>query len=434
MNLLFPGMALGVGIFLYFRYPILYLGFTWWLWFLTPFVRRLSDYRSSYTDPSPILLAPFLVTLVSSITFWKSLPKVASQGGLPYIFSVAAIGYGFFVGLIYRPPVTVCLALLDWLAPLLFGFHLFTNWRNYPSYRQNIQRIFLWGVLVMGIYGVVQFLIAPEWDKYWLVQAEFSSGGKPEPLQLNVWSTMASNRPFSTVMMAGLLLLLVNPNKGTLGIPSTAAGYLSFLLAKKRTTWGSWFLGLFILTGSLKSNTQIRLLVTILVTVLCVVPLTTLEPFSTILSSRFESLSNIEEDNSAAARQEAYSLALNDALNSFLGSGIGGPSFDSGILSILLDLGWLGTIFYLSGILLLLFSLFQWSAIRTDKFASAARSIVFATFVQLPLGLPHIGEQGMILWGFLSLGMAAQKYSQFQRDSQKQFFLPVETYDIDYEK
>ncbi len=412
LNLLFPAGAFTVGLFLYFRYPLLYIGFTWWLWFLTPFIRRLSDYRSSFTEPSPILLAPFLVTFISSITVWKHLPKIYKQGGFPYILSLLAVVYGFLVGLINRSPIKVGIALLDWLCPIVFGLHLLINWQNYLSYRKSFQKIFLWGVIIMGTYGIIQFLIAPQWDIYWLIKSEFTSGGKPEPLGINVWSTMASNRPFGTVMTAGLLLLLVNPNKGALATPATAVGYLSFLLARKRTTWISWFLGLLLLTGSLKPNIQMRIIITIVLTAISVIPLVALEPFSNFLTDRFSTFTELENDTSAEARQETFSELIDDALNSYLGGGIGGPPHDSGILSSLLDLGWFGTCFYFTGVLLLLFTLFQGSEARSDQFASAARAIAVSAFIQLPLGRPHVEVQGMIMWGFISLGIAAKKYHQ----------------------
>ena len=61
----FPAGSLAVGTFLYWRYPLLYVGFTWWIWFLAAFVRRLVDVQAGWVDPSPVLLAPFFVTIVS---------------------------------------------------------------------------------------------------------------------------------------------------------------------------------------------------------------------------------------------------------------------------------------------------------------------------------------------------------------------------------
>jgi len=46
LRLAFPIGSFGVGTFLYLRYPVLYIGFTWWR-FLTP-CRRLIDYQSGW--------------------------------------------------------------------------------------------------------------------------------------------------------------------------------------------------------------------------------------------------------------------------------------------------------------------------------------------------------------------------------------------------
>ncbi|MCG8363360.1 MAG: O-antigen ligase domain-containing protein, partial [Pseudanabaenales cyanobacterium] len=51
--LLFPLGSIVVGVFLYRRYPIFYVGFTWWLWFLGPLVRRLIDYQSGHLTYGP---------------------------------------------------------------------------------------------------------------------------------------------------------------------------------------------------------------------------------------------------------------------------------------------------------------------------------------------------------------------------------------------
>lgn len=414
VNLAFPLGAFLVGIFLYLRYPIIYLGFTWWLWFLTPFIRRLSDYYGKYTEPSPILLAPFLVTFVSILTLIKYLSKANNKDAIPYLLSITAVLYALLIGLLNFSVVKVGIIFLDWIVPILFGFHLFVNWQLYPIYRQNLQRVFLWGVLIMGIYGTIQFLIAPDWDIYWLIQSGFSSGGQPKPLMLNVWSTMASNRPFGTIMMAGLLLLFINEKKGVISVPTTSFGYLAFFLSKKRTTWISWLFGLMVMTSTLKPRIQMRVITTLVVTMLCVLPLVTLEPFSAVIGARVETLSNLEEDNSAEARTETYAAAMDQAATSFIGSGFGVPSFDSGVLSSLLGLGWIGSLFYFGGMFISVVKLYEpdpW--ISNDPFFSASRAITITTFIQIPLGSPHIEVQGMILWSFLSLGLASKKYNAY---------------------
>lgn len=425
MRVAFPAGSFAVGVFLYWKYPILYVGFTWWMWFLSPLVRRLVDYQSTWVEPSPILLSPFLVTLVTLVTFLQHLPRTYSQGGLPFVMACTGVFYGFLVGLIKTSPVTAARSLLDWLTPILFGFHLFVNWRDYPYYRQNIQRTFLWGVLVTGVYGVVQYLVAPEWDRFWLIKTEITTFGTPEPFGIRVWSTMHSSGPFAATMMAGLLLLF--SSKDPLRIPAAAAGYLAFLLTLIRTMWGAWLLGVITLITSLKLRLQIRLIITILVMAVCVFPLTTIDPFSKIINARLQTFSNLENDTSLNERANIYDRNLNLALSTDLGEGIGNTYkineqgvlqevvVDSGILDILFTLGWFGAIPYLYGILQLMFTLFKYPEARFDPFMSAARAISFSIFVTLIIANVIIGVTGVLFWGFLGIGMAANKYYQHQR-------------------
>jgi hypothetical protein len=201
LRLVFPASSLLVAVFLYLRHPILYIGFTWWIWFLTPFLTRLVDYRIGWDPTRQMLLAPYLVVFVTITTFIKYLPGAVRQGGLPFVLGFIGVIYGFLVGLIFNQPVPVIRGLLDWLSPILFAFHLFINWRDYPSYRQHIQRVFVWCVLITGAYGIYQFVVAPEWDKFWLIESKmFTSSGNPEPFGMRVWSTLHSTGPFGSVM------------------------------------------------------------------------------------------------------------------------------------------------------------------------------------------------------------------------------------------
>lgn len=414
LNILFPAGSLAVGVFLYLRYPIFYVSFTWWVFFLTPFVRRVADYRSGFTDPSPILLAPILVAMLTLITFYRNLPKAHHQGGLPFVLSAMGVFYGFLVGLIKGAPAPAIISVMAWVSPILFGFHLLVNWREYPSYRQNIQRTFLWGVLVTAPYGIYQYIVAPEWDRFWLIETKlYTSMGKPEPLGLRVWSTMNSPLHFATVMIPGTLLLFIG--QGFLRIPGLVMGLLALLLTLVRTAWGGWLVALITLVSSLKGFLKIRLIAFLLALALCMVPLSTIEPFSQVIQSRITSFSNVKEDQSARDRTDLYNRTLGLALGEFIGKGNGTlQPIDSGVIEMLLTLGWMGTIPYVGGIFMLFCSLLQSSQSRFDPFASVAISIIFGFLPMLAGSNVIIGISGMVFWGFLGLGMAAKKYHQHQ--------------------
>jgi hypothetical protein len=358
------------------------------------------------------LLAPYLVILVTLVTLWRHLPRIYCQGGLPFILGFMGVLYGYLVGLIQSSPIPVTIALLEWLVPLLFGFHLFVNWRDYPSYRQNIQHTFVWGVLLMGVYGVIQYLVAPEWDRFWLTNTEMISAGSPEPLQIRVWSTMHAPGIFGFAMMTGLLLLFTY--QSSLSRFVSVMGYLAFLLSSARSAWVSWLVGLLTHISSLKPNFQIRVIVTIMVLSLGVIPLTTIEPFSDTINSRLETLSNLENDHSSNERNRLYRENIDSVLTNYLGNGIEKQAvLDSGILDIFFSLGWFGGIFYLGG-------MFQNSTISFDPFFSIARSLGFSLFISLVFGRQQTGAIGVMLWGFLGIGMAASKYYYHQLNAASQ--------------
>lgn len=426
LRLVFPASSFVVAVFLYLRHPILYIGFTWWIWFLTPFLTRLVDYRIGWDPTRQMMLAPYLVVLVTIASFIKYLPGAVRQGGLPFVLGFIGVIYGFLVGLIFNQPVPVIRGLLDWLSPILFAFHLFINWRDYPSYRQHIQRVFLWCVLITGAYGIYQFVVAPEWDKLWLIESKmFTSSGNPEPFEMRVWSTLHSPGPFGTVMQTGLLLLFTS--SGPLIFPASAAGYLSFLLSRVRTSWGGWLLGIIIILGSVKARIQMRLIMIILVMAMCVVPLLTIEPISEVVTTRLESFSNLEKDTSFQDRSKSYDRNLNLALSTALGNGLGNIwkvnektgqieviVIDSGILDMFFTLGWFGAIPYLGGLLLMLFSVSNYTEGKLDSFVSAARAIGISSCAQLIIYSGMLSVSGMIMWGFLAMAMAAHKYYQQQ--------------------
>ncbi len=411
----FPAGSLAIGAFLYWRYPLLYVGFTWWIWFLAAFVRRLIDVQAGWADPNPVLLAPFLVTIVSLLTFAKELPKAIKGAGLPFALCMMGVVYGFLVGLINSPPQTVVVPLLNWLAPVAFGYHLYANWRIYPDLRQMLQRVFVWGVLVMGAYGVVQFLIAPGWDRFWLQNQTTQVFGTPNPLGIRVFSTMHSPQPFACVMVAGLFLLFAS--RSSLRFPASSVGYLSLLLSLARSAWLSWVVALVVFLPSLKPKLQMQLILTLLVMMIVVLPLTTIDPFASVISARVQTMFSGQNDVSYADRSQGYSTVLTDAVTNIPGLGMGFVlkdssigSNDSGILTLLLTLGWLGLLPYLGGLLLLIASLIQSRGAMNDSFMSAARAIAIATFSQIGLNNVMLSSFGMVLWGFIGITIAARQY------------------------
>lgn len=420
----YPAGSFLVAAWLFVRYPALYLGFTWWVWFLSPFVRRVADSQAGWLEPNPVLLAPFLTTLLTLVTLVQYFPRICRWGGFPFILSLVSVLYGLLVGLTQFPAATLIVPTLNWITPILFGLHLFTHWRQYPQHRAIVQRSFLWATLVMGAYGVYQYLVAPAWDCLWLSNQQTLVFGYPEPRGIRVFSTMNSPQPFACTLAAGLILLFTN--RGKVRFLSASAGYLAFLLTLARSAWLGWMVGIALLIPALKQRLQTRLVVSLLVIAVLVMPLAAVEPFSSAIGARVQSIFNLQQDVSFNARAEGYSDALGLALTEVTGQGLGGSIIsdalgqnDSGILSLLFLLGWFGTIPYMGGLTLLLLGI-TYKLEATDPFAASARSIALGTFVQIGLNEAMVGVFGIVLWGFLGLALAAQRYHWHERQQSLQ--------------
>lgn len=384
---------------------------------MTPLVRRLADYYGGgYQEPSVMLLTPPLVSMVAAITLLRSLPQLLTQStAIPFLLCVASISYATLIGILQNSATGAIVTCLGWLPPVISGFYLYLLWPKYPQVSRCLQRTMLWGVLIMGIYGVVQYWIAPEWDNFWLTNSEAVAFGTPEPRGIRVWSTLNSPQPFGVVMMAGLLLLF--SQRSAMSFGAASMGYLSLLLSSARAAWLGWMGGMVFFLPSLRSSLQIRLIASLLMMVLAVVPLTVIEPFSSAILPRLESLSSPSEDVSLNARFSAYEELVGQAVSEGVGKGLGFViekegfgSNDSGVLSLLFAFGWIGTLPYISGIGLIVLNALKNPYARSDPFLSASRSIVIGSLVQVGLNVVFSSMMGMVLWTFLGSLAAANKY------------------------
>jgi hypothetical protein len=174
--------------------------------------------------------------------------------------------------------------------------------------------------------------------------------------------------------------------------------------------------------------------------VLIALPLITLEPFSSTIGSRLGSLLSLQQDASYEARVEQFNRAIHFALSEVFGQGLIGyggiptsahhisdmiSSQDNGYLALLVSLGWIGTIPYVTGVMLLLIKLFQNSSNRHDTFVIAARAIAFASLARAGTSAVTFDEYAMPIWCFLGAAIAAHKYYQNQRPFAQQNYILV---------
>ncbi len=425
----FPILALVVGAFLYRRNPASYVSFTLALYFVSPFVRRVVDYRSSWMDPNPVLLAPLLVT---SLTGWFLLTSINKtwfrRDTWPFALALLGITSGLLCGLfVSRDKKDVLAACLNWVAPVCFGFYV----ARYPLDRPNLEgavtRTFVTAALLMGMYGIYQFVQAPAWDCNWLElmtggDISVSVMGRPEPFSLRVWSTMNSPGPFSTALTAALLLVFVDTRKRR--VPAAVAGYVSLLLSLVRSGWLGWAAGLCAVVAWSKRSV-FRILLTLGVGSLVLMLSAFLyQPFADAVQVRLQSLQSIGDDESANERASGYAHLAEEAVKNPFGFGLTnkdrlkGYILDSTLLRLPLQLGWAGCLLYVAGLGSLVRRMFPLP--RELGFSVVARAIAISVLIRAPFGQVLVNIDGVILWMFVGLVVVeAERIRQSHIDHSK---------------
>jgi hypothetical protein len=422
LRMAIPAAALFVGVVLYLTYPIHYVVYVLWLWFLTPLIRRLVDWRFGYADPNFVLLAPLLVSGVAVLALLRPDGRHATTR-IPPSFTLcgAAILYAVAINAIQHPSADTVYGLADWLCPLVLGLHFYLNWQDYEGYRSAVGGTFLYAVPVLGMYGMYQFFAPPAWDRYWLTNVAVgglnTSFGQPEPLLVRVWSTMNAPGPFANTMMVGLLLLFVL--RSPLKVPAAVAGYLSFLLSVVRTAWLSWLIGLFLILKSVNPRVMVRICLSIVLLLACVLPLASDPRVGTVVSDRASTFLDLQRDGSFMARTAMYRTLLSDIVDNPFGYGfknrgdVNGFVVDSGILVTIFSLGWLGSLLFGAGIISLCVELHR-PVDRHDQFSIASKGIVIAILAQVIGGNVFANATGAMLWLFAGLCMASRQHYRNQ--------------------
>ena len=416
LRVAFPAAAALVGLVLYRSNSVAYVKYSLWVWFITPLIRRVVDLRCGWAETNFILLAPFLVSAVVLVAFLTKGSKAWSDIPAAFVLCTAAILYGFVVGMLIKPSAELCFGLLNWICPLVFGLYLYQNWRKYEQHREAIGRTFILCTLVLGVYGVYQFLNPPSWDRYWLENVQRVAGasfGQPEALLIRVWSTMNAPGPFANTMMMGLILLFAVRSRWKL--PAAIAGYTSFLLSAVRTAWLSWVIGLIWILKSAKPRVIARIIVSVGLLLVCLVPVMSDARLATVISNRFDTFTDLKHDDSFGARLEMYRILSRDAIENPFGQGLQvsevshGIAVDSGILLLLFSLGWVGSTIFACGILRLFAGATRFPQKR-DEFLLVMKAGMIAIIAQMVGGNIFVGVSGAMFWMFAGMYLAANKY------------------------
>ncbi|MCX5767559.1 MAG: O-antigen ligase family protein [Gemmatimonadetes bacterium] len=410
-----------VALVLHTRDPVAYMSFTLWMWFVSPFVRRVLDMHHGWNPTSPALLAPQFAAAVAVMTLARRARSLRNPLFAPYLLVLAALAYGYSVGIINAGIVPATYALVTWLAPAFFGLFLAVEWRRYPAMREELLHTFRIALPLLAAYGVYQFVRLPQWDSGWMRNADLRSIGLPLPFLVRVFGTLNTPGPFAAVLLTGVLMIL--PTKGWFRYVSVTLSLLALLLTRTRSAWVAFIVGLFVSQLSQPLSQMPKRTITLIAVALMALPLATMPQFRSSIASRLNTFSNLRGDNSFMKRVAFSSVTASNIVESAEGAGLGSTggatklsntkgmrSLDNGFLEIFYVLGWPGGTAFFLGIAGLLVQSARFAETRADSFAGTARATAVALLSMIPVGDVFTGATGLLLWAMVGFGISAHAY------------------------
>jgi hypothetical protein len=411
VNLGFAPAAVLFAVYLMVASPRHYIAFAMWLLFLGPFIRRVVDYHGGWDTISILSLVPYLVALLPLPAFLSRTLWPRRMADVAILCVGLGIAYALVVGVVENGIVPAGYGAAIWLAPLCLDCFIAVHAGEYEAIARTVLLNAALASLVMGIYGLVQFVAPAPWDAGWMTFAHMSSIGNPAPYSLRVFSTMNSPEPLGSTIAVLVLLLL--PTGTPLALVAAAAGSLALFLSMARSAWFGVTAGIVYLGLNSRRRMQLYLgAAGIGLALMAALPANILDP----ILNRAGTLTSLDQDTSAEQRTEFYQTFAPIALTQVIGRGFGDTGlatkltdtnttvdFDSGLLEVPYEFGWLGGLLCLGGtISVLLFALrVAWRA--NDRFAKAAAAGVLAIVVEVPFYGVLEGAVGCFLWILIGL-------------------------------
>lgn len=426
LTVTYPMGCFVVALFAYVRSPATYVGFVFWSWLLTPFLRRVFDLQFGYHPASLLLVGPVLVTAVSGFTLLRRAQSLRGTTYVPFLLALFALLYAYTVGLIQQPLVAATYDLLNWGGPLLFGLHLALEWRRFPRMRSVLTKVALWGLMVTSAYGLYQFVDPPAWDRVWVYNAEMFSVGLPVPFLIRVFSTMNAPASLAAFVMFAVLIGLPAPQRWK--FLALALGLTVLLLTKTRSAWGAFLVGAMVLQLRQPLRALPRQWIALAVVLLLAAPAITHPRVMKAVGGRAASLSRLEEDRSYRERMQITNYVVQRLKRNPAGDGLGqlgsagklGASsgrkvtvttLDSGPLEVFSVMGWMGGALFTLAILGILIPIVRERRVRRDPVANGAAAAVIALLTASFFGNVFNGVAGVMFWSAVGLATAGRSYA-----------------------
>lgn len=308
------------GYLLRYRRDYDFLAYVGWMWLLTPFLRRVVDWKTRYHADSLILVAPAVAGLLAIPVALALRQRVDRTIGAVFAFAFVVFCYGAGLGLLRNGPSGTAIDVLAVLGPFGAGVFALLAIRDGQRLQRTVVEVAVYGTILIGVYGVVQFFVAPAWDAQWIVDSGIASNGRPEAGQIRVFSTLNTANPFGEVVAATMLVALAE-RRVLLRLAAVGTGLAGLGLSLVRAAWVALLAAVALLVRN--GRIRVRTLATFVVVVIAGLVFFGGTAADTVYTRLSNTLSSGSSDTSVQSRIRFQTQIAGDTISNPVGLGMG---------------------------------------------------------------------------------------------------------------
>ncbi|MBO9606664.1 MAG: O-antigen ligase family protein [Paenibacillaceae bacterium] len=397
------------------------------VWAVCPEIRRIADWlEGSYHSVSLLSMAPLLASAMLAVPVLARIHRIDPSVRKLIVVPTVVLAYGSLLGLAHNGTGAIY-DLANYLIPLL----LIPYFAVTPFERKDQERLIVAYTniaVLVAVYGIIQYIFVPAWDAFWMEHVEMNSIGKPEPLEIRVFSTLNSPGPAGMFMATALAPMIVERKwRGALGWFGVLLVAVGLIITLVRSSWVMLVVIVAVYVAISSGRQKWRLLAQLGAVTAALTWLVPKLPGAQGLVARLNTMTAIQDDYSYNERLDFFHMVFPLIKGQPQGLGLGSIGvgtklgnggalgqfgvFDNGFVAIFLTFGVIGGVLFF-WTLWLLGKLLISRTSGTDGSAAygrlAAASLI-GSVVCLMFENGYTGLRGFLQWMVVGLGVVTQQ-------------------------
>jgi putative inorganic carbon (HCO3(-)) transporter len=397
------------------------------VWVICPEIRRIQDWmEGTYHSVSLLSIAPLLTSAVVIIPILSKLHQMDSRINKSLIYLAIVLLYGSLIGLTKNGSGSLY-DLANYLIPiLLIPYAALSKFDSKALDRLLIA--FSDTAILIAVYGIIQYVMVPPWDAFWMNHVEMTSIGKPLPLEIRVFSTLNSPGPAGTYLASALAPMILDKRwRGSLGWIGVILVTVGLLITLVRSAWVMLFIDIVIYTAVSAGRQKWKLIAQLTAVIGAMYVIIPKLPGAQGLVDRLSTMTAIQDDHSYNERLDFFHTVFPMLFAKPQGLGLGSIGvgtklsnggalgeygiFDNGFVAVFLTFGILGGLLFFWALWVVTrFLLSQKN--QTDGlnlYSKIALSALLGSIICLVFENGYTGLKGFLLWMVVGVGIMAHQ-------------------------